>query len=420
MTNATTTSATYTINAEHNGIEIAFNRKPSADALNAIKTAGFRWLRARRIWYARNTAARLALAQALTGETTPAETPTADRPAPQNRIKIYYNGFRLDGSKELVKVRYHYDNDSGAVTMYADGYGADLPRDLFDVKNDTDIMTDYFDKDRATVDPSHPLYKYIRYAALKARARQNKRSLEYTRGRAAYAGTVERMTAELKAFDAEKDPGQPTAADLEKINTTRQAAENARREAEHAAQIAERERVIAERVDGRKYIEGIAAAYPIEEGAPVVEIKWSENPAFYSWGEGTEKTRTVLTVKPDGTTEKEMIIEEPARRLLLSVSAADIILARFDNKVRAERRGYDKTGFVISYTAEDGELWTYAGRYDLGDGDGGLIGHIEQIAKWESQHDNFGHDKEYEKSPRFEWVDLLKRYRATPEATATA
>ena len=38
--------------------------------------------------------------------------------------------------------------------------------------------------------------------------------------------------------------------------------------------------------------------------------------------------------------------------------------------------GYDKTKFVIYYQI-NGELSTYEGRQDFGDGDGSLIEHIE-------------------------------------------
>ena len=47
------------------------------------------------------------------------------------------------------------------MSIYARDY-ADLPRDLFEVKNDSDSYTDYFENDRAYLTPAHPLYMYFR------------------------------------------------------------------------------------------------------------------------------------------------------------------------------------------------------------------------------------------------------------------
>jgi len=59
-------SATLTFNEPLNGIEISFDRKPISATLEALKGAGFRWHRAKKLWYAKNTAERLELAQAIT------------------------------------------------------------------------------------------------------------------------------------------------------------------------------------------------------------------------------------------------------------------------------------------------------------------------------------------------------------------
>ena len=56
-----------TLNKELNGIEISFESKPSTATLDALKAAGYRWHRAKKVWYAKQTAERLALAQEITG-----------------------------------------------------------------------------------------------------------------------------------------------------------------------------------------------------------------------------------------------------------------------------------------------------------------------------------------------------------------
>lgn len=58
--------ATYAINQELNGIEITFSDKPAAETLTALKSAGYRWHRGKKLWYAKQTADRLKLAQELT------------------------------------------------------------------------------------------------------------------------------------------------------------------------------------------------------------------------------------------------------------------------------------------------------------------------------------------------------------------
>ena len=61
--------------------------------------------------------------------------------------------------------------------------------------------------------------------------------------------------------------------------------------------------------------------------------------------------------------------------MIFSVPAAEIILRTLDER-RAGVIGYEKTAFVVEYP--EGR---YEGRYDLGDGDGGLIEHIRQFGE---------------------------------------
>lgn len=57
---------TYAINTELNGIEITFDSKPGEIIRDELKKAGFRWHRVKKVWYAKNNADRLNLAQRLT------------------------------------------------------------------------------------------------------------------------------------------------------------------------------------------------------------------------------------------------------------------------------------------------------------------------------------------------------------------
>lgn len=172
-------------------------------------------------------------------------------------------------------------------------------------------------------------------------------------------------------LEAMTDPGQPTAEDLAEIDRQQQEAENARRAAEHEEELREREKMLNARCNGRRLIEAEQDAHPIKEGEPVVCINWSEHPAFYAWDEDA---------------------------LILSLEAAENILHRLDaeqNATRETEQGhgwYYKTKFTITGKDESGEEFSYTGRYDLGDNDGGLIEHIRAFAEYYRTHDNFGHD----------------------------
>lgn len=284
-------------------------------------------------------------------------------------IKFYWNGIKLNGEKALTRCFYSLDNNAEhlpAVSISCRDYSGRLPGDLFVVTNDTDSMTDYFDTDRAVLTPDHPLYKFARYAAECAEIRH----LEYSINQLAenietrpafyarddfYKNDLAEKRAKLAHLQAHKNPGHPTASDLAAVQQLNAAAETARLAAEHAAELARREEIFRQRSEGRIFIETTAEQYPICDDAPVVTIHWSEHPAFYSW-------------KDD--------------ELKLSVAAAEIILAHFDNKKAKEKGGYFKTSFVIDYTdPETDEPHTYEGRYDLGDLDGGLIEHIRNFGR---------------------------------------
>lgn len=286
-------------------------------------------------------------------------------------IKFYYNGIKVDDGK-LVKCWYSIDDERKTVTISAKDY-QDLPRNIFDVVNETDLYTDYFDDDRTTLTEEHPLYKFARYAALKARKHDDEKHLDYYVNKAiprsrtpeVYADDVARTRARIAAFDQEQDPGQPTAEDLEKIDQHRQAEENTRREAEQAEEQRRQEDALIQRVEGGKLIEAQKAAHPIKDGEPTVLIHWSEHPAFYDWKED---------------------------ELILSVAAADRILGTLDMQEFVKHRGYYKTKFTITGTDPDSEPLNYTGRYDLGDGERGLIRHIHNFGSWYLTHDDTGHE----------------------------
>ena len=85
-------------------------------------------------------------------------------------MKFSWNGIQVSGHK-LYRAHYSLGNLTGnwpaeTITIYARDY-ANAPAELceaFRIENDTDIMTDYFERSRIRVVPSHPLYATVRAA----------------------------------------------------------------------------------------------------------------------------------------------------------------------------------------------------------------------------------------------------------------
>lgn len=91
---------TMAINSQFNGIELTFAGKPAEEIREAMKAAGFRWHKQKKLWYAKNTAERMALAQKLSGqqaapETAPAPVAAGSEPVSKYGIKV---GDILEGS----------------------------------------------------------------------------------------------------------------------------------------------------------------------------------------------------------------------------------------------------------------------------------------------------------------------------------
>ena len=369
-----------TTNSGRECVEIHFEKKPGAEIREALKASRFWWNGKRIAWcgFTTEEAARELLAGvgSVSSASEP-KTQSAAKPEPSNAIRFYWNGLKLDGGA-LVKC-YYSKNEDGTISIYADSYSGDLPRRFFEVKNDTDIYTDYFEKDSATVTSSHPLYKFVLHAANLATIHAARLTIStcekrIAAGRDRYgydAKHIETARAIIAKTEAEDtDPGQPTAADVAAVDQANTERENAKREAERLEELRERENFLALQCEARRVIREESEAHPVKDGEPVVVLEWSECPG----------------------------IEDNTR---LSSTAAENVLRALDEYQHATRdtaRGcgwYWKTSFAIESgdTDENGEPVTYTGRYDIGDNDGGLVAHIRAIGEYSLRHDAFGHEK---------------------------
>jgi hypothetical protein len=82
-------------------------------------------------------------------------------------VKFMYNGIKING--ELTKGWFSYsDYDGKKISFYASSYltNPELSR-LFEVQNNTDFMTDYFEKDKISFDENSPYWQDALNAAIK-------------------------------------------------------------------------------------------------------------------------------------------------------------------------------------------------------------------------------------------------------------
>ena len=318
----------------------------------------------------------------------------------ENTIKIFWNGVKLNGKLQSFNFSLNNDPEKGEhVSFYAKGYDHEMPAECgVEVINNSDGMTDYFEEDHGTICQDHPLYRFFKYAAIKGEIHACERMIRnYTAKiglRPYYAEWAEEKKAKKAELEKFENPGQPTAEDFEKVaaylaenKAKAEVEKKAEEEREEQARAAAREhtkKIVSEK------IETFTKAFPLVDGAPVVEIGWSE--MYGLPGGGKDEC------------------------LRLSVAAADRILGALDDWQHRVRVGssyygwYHKTDFAIKWT-ENGEECAYRGRYDLGDGEGGLLAHIRNFGEWSRTHGEFG--KVLENPPETnEVLEMLKKFEA--------
>lgn len=132
----------------------------------------------------------------------------------------------------------------------------------------------------------------------------------------------------------------------------------------------------------------------IQEGEAYVEILYSEN---------------------SGLQENSIFSFEEANKIY-----AELDEQRCLERERGDWYGYDKTDFAI-HTVINGEPYTYEGRYDIGDGEGTLLNHIEASLDWRLSYSDDLHIIEEEleelEFANDEFVPLLKNLVGELETT---
>ena len=84
-------------------------------------------------------------------------------------IKLLKKGIKINGEYFSCSYNSSKNNIKGNATIYIRGY-KDLPADAYKeltVENNTDTMTDYFEKDRIRIAPDNPLFNQVEKLAVR-------------------------------------------------------------------------------------------------------------------------------------------------------------------------------------------------------------------------------------------------------------
>ena len=122
-----------------------------------------------------------------------------------NNIKFFYNGLKV-GNGKLQKAHYSfqapwYDNSKtykpAEITIYGKHY-VDFSKEvaeIFEIQNNTDMMTDYFEQDRIRVSPMNIMFKQVAEAYVKQEQKRIARATK--RGEQEYVRNSERQLNEF-------------------------------------------------------------------------------------------------------------------------------------------------------------------------------------------------------------------------------
>lgn len=96
-------------------------------------------------------------------------------------IKFMWNGIKIDG--KLHRCWYSdgelINHPKGTLTIYRKDYGIMPEVSGLNVQNDSDMMTDYFERDRIRIDLNNKFYNDVKNALALAKAHNDKRSTKW-------------------------------------------------------------------------------------------------------------------------------------------------------------------------------------------------------------------------------------------------
>ena len=117
------------------------------------------------------------------------------------KITFTMYGIKVDG--KYIKCIYNYEGEIVSIT--ASEYD-DLPRELGEIRNNSNAFTDYFDFDRVTLAPSSPFHRDAFTACMKRRIHDCEQSIKYYEKRLAKVGSDKNLWREnIKEASARLD-----------------------------------------------------------------------------------------------------------------------------------------------------------------------------------------------------------------------
>jgi hypothetical protein len=94
---------TYTLNQEHNGVELFFDSKPSPSTLSTLKTGGWRWNSIKKCWYNKQTDTTISTARDLAEGKEPTQAPKTAAPQSVTYHKKVSDYISLDTFRERLE-----------------------------------------------------------------------------------------------------------------------------------------------------------------------------------------------------------------------------------------------------------------------------------------------------------------------------
>lgn len=101
-------TATKTLNAQLNGVELSFTEKPSSAIIEALKNAGYRWHNVKKIWYAKQNEKTLTIADSLSGSQETATTDKAIKTEKAVTMSLYERTQFTPGTTNKNKYNYNF------------------------------------------------------------------------------------------------------------------------------------------------------------------------------------------------------------------------------------------------------------------------------------------------------------------------
>lgn len=257
-------------------------------------------------------------------------------------IRFFYNGIKINGSKELTKIRV-YESEDGIHIVY-DWRWHDILDAVKEIAECNYTQPRFWGDDgnySIIIRKENPIYNCFKYMSLAIKlreAKQSKRSSEQ----------IAEIENEMKQYPNTATEDIVCAAKTYVIGVNNEIERQA--ELERQAEEAELRNEFEKECAKKEVIKHWMNRFPVNTSKMFVRICWSEHPAFYDWDDD---------------------------ELTLSVKAAELIFTELDTKPSGG--GYYKTKFEIIVNGES----VYSGRYDLGDEEHGLFNHIRSFADYE-------------------------------------